>query len=68
MVKIKQYLYLGENGTMISPILIPNAAAQIQYVLMADEGKILTNGERTAIKVTVPESQVEKWQEIENRA
>lgn len=60
------YIYAGDNGFMESPIKIPGASIAIEKVrLIADEGKILTNGiEKKAIVVTSKED-MKNWQEID---
>lgn len=58
------YRYLGTNGVIESPIHLED----IYYVriirLMADDGMVLTNGEKTSAMVTIPEEEVELWTEI----
>lgn len=58
------YRYLGTNGVIESPIHLED----IYYVriirLMADDGMVLTNGEKTSAMITVPEEEVELWTEI----
>lgn len=66
MTVVKKYLYMGENGTMISTVLIPGVAAQVYATLIADEGKILTNGVSKQLTVTVPEAKMNDWMEVDN--
>lgn len=58
------YRYLGTNGVIESPIHLED----IYYVrivrLMADDGMVLTDGEKTSAMVTIPEEEVELWTEI----
>lgn len=58
------YKYLGTNGVLETPIHLED----IYYIrlidLKADEGKILTNGERKTYFVRVPEEDVLNWYEV----
>lgn len=64
MKKTVLYRYLGTNGTIESPVHLED----IYYVrllrLMADSDKVLTNGERVCRMVTIPEADLNKWQEV----
>jgi hypothetical protein len=45
MKKIKMYKYIGYNGTVTTPVLLPNVDNKLEvYKLKASNGKILTNG------------------------
>ena len=44
MKKIKKYKYNGRNGTLITSILIEGATKIDMLCLIAEEGKILTDG------------------------
>lgn len=65
MTKQVFYKYLGTNGVIESPVHLED----IYYIklvrLIADKGKILTNGERKIYDIKVPEEEVENWREIE---
>lgn len=65
MKTTKLYRYIGYNGTITSPILLEGINHLVLYELRADGGKILTNGTRTAYKVTVEEESISNWKEIE---
>lgn len=65
MTITKTYLYFGEEGTFTSSVVIPNAPVITYLNLQADEGKILTDGNREVPFVTVLESAANKWHEIE---
>lgn len=67
MTKKKMYRYLGRNGILTTYILIEDANYIPLIELTADEGKILTNGERTAYAVVVEESDVNTWSEIADK-
>ena len=45
MIKKDLYKYIGRNGTVISLIHLDNAKFYPMYRLIADEGKMLTDGE-----------------------
>lgn len=65
MTKQVIYKYLGTNGVIESPIHLED----IYYVrllrLMADDGKILTDGVQKIKSVKIPEAELENWQEID---
>lgn len=65
MTKQVFYKYLGTNGVIESPVHLED----IYYIklvrLIADKGKILTNGERKVYDIKVPEEEVGNWREIE---
>lgn len=65
MTKSVYYMYLGENGTIETPIYIPNVYSVKKYILTADEGKILINdkGDKRAT-VIVGEKDLDVWKEI----
>ena len=64
MQKIKKYKYIGRNGTLISSILIDGATKINMYCLIADEGKILTDGQQKLHSVYVYEDEINDWYEI----
>lgn len=66
MNKIKYYRYLGTNGTLETPIEIPGVYHTSFYFLQADDGKILTNGEKQIEAISVPESEIDAWTEVDN--
>lgn len=66
MKKDKLYRYMGYNGTITSPILLPNIDHVIIIQLRANPGKVLTNGEIVASSVQILENQVENWVEIDD--
>lgn len=66
MKKVKKYKYIGRNGTIITSIVIDGAANKIDMLyLVADEGKILTNGELQLHSVLVYMDEVDLWSEID---
>ena len=66
MKKIKKYKYIGRNGTLISSILIDGASKIDMLCLVADEGKILVNGDRRLYSIYVYADEVEDWIEVED--
>lgn len=67
MTQQKKFKYIGLNGTIFSPVLIPKAD-KIEFIeLKADEGKILTNGISYKEVVLVLPEDVSKWSEIDNQ-
>ena len=67
MTKIKKYKYLGRNGNLITRILIDGVNNIPMMTLIADEGKILTNGETTVYSITVEADEVNLWREIPDK-
>ena len=65
MKKIKNYKYIGRNGTLISTILIEGASKIDMYCLVADEGKILTDGVKQLHSVYLYEDEIDNWYEID---
>lgn len=64
MTQEKLYKYVGYNGTITSPVLLPGIA-NIPYVrLFAEPGYVLQKGKTKLHSVTVPESEVELWTEV----
>ena len=67
MKQIKKYKYIGRNGTIITSIVIDGASNKIDMLyLVADEGKILTNGELQLHSVLVYLDEVNNWYEIDD--
>lgn len=64
MTKQIIYVYLGTNGTIESPVHLEDVYYTRRMRLMADAGKILTNGKLHRAIVTVPEDEVNEWKEI----
>jgi hypothetical protein len=67
MKKNKMYKYLGRNGNIITSILLEKIDPIPMVRLIADEGKVLTNGtEYTQIK-DVFLDEAEEWSEIDKK-
>lgn len=64
MTKQNIYTYLGVNGIITSPVYLEGIYSIKKVQLMADAGKILTNGQTKISSITVPEDEVSNWTEI----
>lgn len=64
MTKEKVYQYTSSKGTVLTTIDLEMGNPKILYQLGAEKGKILTNGMIKVHYVTVPENEVNLWQEI----
>lgn len=59
------YNYLGENGTVLTPVHIPGAYSIKKYMLAADDGKFLTkDGKNFVVTALIPESELSLWYEV----
>ena len=67
MKKIRYYRYIGRNGTVTTQVLLDNAIKIDLYNLIADEGKILTDGENKIHSVYIHVDDVDKWIEIDDK-
>ncbi len=65
MKKTKKYRYLGRNGILTTHVQLEGISANIIYVLTADEGKVLTDGEQMLKVVNVYEENISNWHEID---
>jgi hypothetical protein len=65
MTKETLYVYLGTNGTIVSPIHLENIYYTNRYRLTADEGKKLTKDDTTYQKsVVIPVDELDLWKEV----
>lgn len=64
MTKTLHYLYIGENGSILSPVKLPDIYHIKKYKLIADPNCQITNGTETYNSVVVPESEVDLWYEV----
>lgn len=64
MTKQELYVYLGDNGTITSPIYLPGANCIVKYRLTADEDKLLTNGKVKTKSWIVTQRDLPNWYEI----
>ena len=63
MKKINRYRYLGKNGILTTSVLLEGNEPIYMYRLIADEGKILTNGEIYTYEVEIFSEDLNKWTE-----
>ena len=66
MKKTKMYRYLGRNGILTTHVLLEGVSCSVIYQLAAEEGKILTNGEKNLHTVSVYEEHLDDWHEIDD--
>lgn len=65
MQKTLMFTYLGENGTITTPIYLEGAYSVKKYSLVADEGKVLTrDGVNFVESIYVSEDEVSLWREV----
>jgi hypothetical protein len=64
MKKIKMYRYIGLNGTLTTYILLDGVKHTVRYHLSADEGKLLTDGDKKAKIVEIDAENLDNWYEI----
>lgn len=63
MIIHKLYQYIGYNGTITSPVLLPDIKHLKLLELHADGGKYLTNGVKKVYSITIPEDELDNWSE-----
>lgn len=66
MKRTKLYRYLGRNGIITTPILLENVEPIILYELIADVGKILTDGVNKSKRKFVFEDELDNWFEVDD--
>ena len=64
MTKQNIYKYFGRNGVIVSLVFLDYANRMDMYQLVADEGKILTNGERKVHNIIINKEDLKLWREI----
>lgn len=64
MKKVKAYRYIGRNGIITSRVLLNGIDNIPMMELIADQGKILTDGEFKTKWITVELDEVNNWKEI----
>ena len=62
------YKYIGYNGTFTTKVIINGANPPPMKLvqLIADIGKVLTNGEKKVHAIMIPEEEIKQWTEIDN--
>lgn len=61
---VKQYRYIGINGSITSSVLLQGIDHVKMLTLQADVGKLLINGDRKVYSVTILPEELEEWKEI----
>lgn len=65
MTKEVLYLYMGTNGSILSPVHLEDTYYTRRLRLRADEGKALTkNGKDVYLTIVIPEDELDLWYEI----
>ena len=59
------YLYQGDNGVIQTPVKLPIQELKQMRRLVADEGKILVNGEERTSCIDVDIDKIDMWQEVD---
>ena len=67
MIKKNLYRYFGRNGMITSLVLLDNIEHLLMYRLVADEGKILTDGELKVKSIDIFAEDLGKWTEIDEK-
>ena len=68
MIKKDLYRYVGRNGIITSLVHLEDAHFYPMFRLIANEGKILTNGTIYVKSVDIFVEDLDKWIEIEESA
>lgn len=63
MIKIPMYRYLGTNGIVTTPTKIDGVYHVKLFRLIADDNKILVNGDKKVEQVLIPEEDLSLWTE-----
>lgn len=65
MVKSLQYLYLGENGSILSPVKLTEIFCVKKYKLTASPNHKLTKDNINFYDtIVIPESELDLWYEV----
>ena len=65
MTKEVLYLYVGTNGSILSPVHLEDVFYSRRLRLRADKGKYLTkDGVATLTSVVIPEDEIDQWYEV----
>ena len=67
MQKVLHYLYLGENGTILSPVKLEGIYSVQKYRLTAADNHMLTkDGKQFYKSILIPASEVNAWYEVDD--
>lgn len=67
MIKKDLYRYIGRNGIITSLVYLEDAKYYPMYRLIADEGKVLTDGELIVKSIDIFAEDLSKWIEIDEK-
>ncbi len=67
MIKKDLYRYTGRNGIITSLVHLDDAKYYPMYRLIADEGKVLTDGELKVKSIDIFAEDLGKWTEIDEK-
>lgn len=67
MIKKNLYRYFGRNGMITSLVLLDNIEHLLMYRLIADEGKVLTDGQLKVKSIDIFSEDLGKWTEIDEK-
>lgn len=65
MIKKNLYRYFGRNGMITSLVLLDNIEHLLMYRLIAEDGKVLTDGEQVVKSIDIFAEDLGKWTEID---
>lgn len=65
MKKLNRYRYLGKNGIITTSVLLEGNKPIYMYRLIADEGKVLTDGTRIVHETEIFIEDLKNWSEID---
>lgn len=67
MIKKDLYRYTGRNGIITSLVHLEDAKYYPMYRLIADEGKLLTDGDLKVKSIDIFAEDLGKWAEIDEK-
>lgn len=67
MIKKNLYRYFGRNGMITSLVLLDNIEHLLMYRLIAEDGKMLTDGELKVKSIDIFAEDLGKWTEIDEK-
>ena len=66
MTKKNLYRYIGRNGIITSLVYLEDAKFYSMFRLIADDGKILINGDQKLKSVDIFIEDLDKWTEVDD--
>ena len=66
MIKRKIYRYIGENGILDTDIFLKDVPHILKYRIIAEDGKLLTNGVLYVKSKDIFAIDLEDWYEIDD--